>query len=120
RLADWVQALRCYSRTSYPGARARHIRVLERSGQPQAAGEAALQALQHPESEAEDQALSRMVRRLQRMPRNGPTCTASVPAIDRIALCLPADPAVRVEEQVRAALERPGAPAFYVENSLIN
>lgn len=121
RQRDWTGALACYMRSGYAGARCRHIRVLERDGQSGAALSLATAALRAPESEAEQQALLRMLPRLRRQ------CGAKVPAapkenhIRRIDLALPPPwPAMRVEEEVRHHLAVDGAPVYYVENTLIN
>ncbi|MFW7341117.1 VRR-NUC domain-containing protein [Pollutimonas sp. H1-120] len=121
RYRDWAGALACYARSGYAGARCRHIRVLERDGQSDAALSLATAALHAPENEAEQQALLRMLPRLHRQ------CGAKVPAardknhIRRIDLVLPQPwPAMRVEEEVRLHLAMDEAPVYYVENTLIN
>src|SRR5690606_7602263 len=77
--------------------------------------------LHAPESEAEQQALLRMLPRLRRQ------CGAASPivrkknSIRRIDLALPMPwPAMRVEEEVRHHLSADNAPVYYVENTLIN
>ena len=119
RLGDWARALESYGRCTYRGVRARRIRVMERSGRPEAALALARSALQAPESEEEHQTVLRMMRRLER--RCGQACIAPHPPIAtaRLDLALP-DAPVRVEEQVRERLSRAWAPVFYVENGLIN
>jgi hypothetical protein len=121
RQRDWAGALACYARSGYAGARCRHIRVLERDGQSGAALAMATVALHAPESEAEQQALLRMLPRLRRQ------CGAASPivrkknSIRRIDLALPMPwPAMRVEEEVRHHLSADNAPVYYVENTLIN
>lgn len=121
RQGEWAQALACYARSGYAGARCRHIRVLERDGQSGAALSLATAALHAPESEAEQQALQRMLPRLRRQ------CGVKLPAarkeshIRRIDLALPQPwPAMRVEEEVRHHLAMDDAPVYYVENALIN
>ncbi|MGB3290887.1 MAG: VRR-NUC domain-containing protein [Burkholderiaceae bacterium] len=118
---DWAGALACYTRSSHAEARSRRIRVLELSGQCDAALGLATAALQAPETEAEQQALLRMLPRLRRQ------CGQPVPSphkkrgIHRIDLILPAPwPALRVEEEVRLHLANDDAPVYYVENTLIN
>jgi len=119
RRGAWERALDSYVRCAYPGVRARRIRVLERSAQFEAARMLAEQAVLDPESEEERQTLARMMPRLRRrcgLPRT-PAQAAGAP--QRLDLALPATP-LRVEEQVRSHLCRHGAPAFYVENALVN
>jgi len=121
RARDWDNALRLYTGIRHPDARARSIRVLELCGRHQDALALAQDALARPESEAEQQQVQRMLPRLLRhagLPR--PTAPAPVEA-SRIDLCLPRpDGDYAVEELVRAHLDRPDAPAWYVENTLIN
>ena len=121
RLAHWPVALDAYTRSAWPGARHRRIRVLERDGRFAPAFELACQALREPESEAESQRVARMVSRLrkalglpaERAPREG--------AIVRETLVLPypIEP-FAVEYVARDHLRTDAAPVFYVENGLIN
>lgn len=117
REGDLANALSIYHQSSHPGARLRHIRVLERAGAHEEALEAAMDAHRAPASAAERQGLERVIPRLYRHvglemahPR-----AASVP-------CLELELAAsewRVEEAVRRQLESQGASVFYVENALI-
>lgn len=121
RLGMWPEALICYQDSSYPGARGRSVRVLERDNRFDDALTLAQAALQSPENEAEHQALLRMMPRLLR--RTGATALARRTAneVPKIHLSLPVSIArTRVEEQVRQHLEHAHAPVFYVENTLIN
>jgi len=121
RARDWDYALRLYTGIHHPEARARTIRVLELCGRHQDALVLAQDALAQPESEAEQQQVQRMLPRLLRhagLPR--PAAPALVEA-SRIDLCLQRpDGDYSVEELVRAHLDTPDAPAWYVENTLIN
>lgn len=121
---DWPMAQRVYAQCSYPGARMRHLRVLERQGAHTAALVLARSALQAPESDEELQKLQRMLPRLLRhagcvMAR---PCTraAAVPQAQRMQVCLPfpATPC-RVEYALRDHWHTVSAPVFYVENTLI-
>jgi hypothetical protein len=127
---DRADALRIYAQCSYPGARGRHIRVLEKDGQTEAALELAQQAAAAPESDAEAQLLARMLPRLlrkrglSRRPQHART------APSRFDLNLPRPQTDHfVEDVVRAHLQQAGAGAeseagsytvHYVENALIN
>ncbi|EGH47406.1 hypothetical protein PSYPI_36130, partial [Pseudomonas syringae pv. pisi str. 1704B] len=66
RMQDWPLAMAVYRQSSYPGARSRQIRVLERNAEYAAALALAEQARLAPESDAEVQHLSRVLPRLQR------------------------------------------------------
>jgi hypothetical protein len=132
RQQQWPQALEVYRACRFPGARMRTIRMLERSGQPGPALHLAERAAHAPESEAEQQQLLRCMPRLQR--QLGQTRQAARPAtpVTRIDLRLSrltteAGTMLPVEEHVRLhlmAAQEPAnphpAPAFYVENTLIN
>ena len=117
RLGDLSRADALYLDCLHPGARARRLRVLERMGAYQSALELAGQAAAAPESEAERQQLERLLPRLQRrlgLPR---ARAKAAPAIDTLAVWLPASGFV--EGVVREHLACPRAPVFYVENTLI-
>jgi len=121
RTGAWSNALRLYTGISYPEARVRTIRVLELSGRHEEALLLAQEAAKQPESDAEQQQLQRMLPRLLR--RAGlPKIPARTPApVARIDLVLPQpQDAYSVEELVRAHIGTPEAPAWYVENTLIN
>ncbi|WP_095152222.1 VRR-NUC domain-containing protein [Pseudomonas sp. Irchel s3b5] len=121
RIADFSTALNLYRQCSYPGARARLIRVLERCGEFQLALELATRAEQAPESAAEQQQLLRMLPRLRRKLGGPPIKRASPRSMQRLDLQLPrGEPALSVEFHVQAHLSEETAPVHYVENSLIN
>lgn len=121
RARHWDRAYRVYEQCAYPGARHRRIRMLERMGRHDDALGLVLQARQAPESEAESQALSRMLPRLRR--------NAGLPALARaviaapvrrdLALPRPVEPQP-VEFVARDHLHCDAAPVYYVENTLIN
>jgi hypothetical protein len=118
---DWRRAHSYYVHCQFPPARARAIRVLEKDAQVGAAHALAQQALAAPHSEAELQQLQRIAPRLARklgLVRPQRQAAPPVPEL-HLALDHPASP-VPVEEVVRAHLQRPEAPVFYVENALIN
>ncbi|KAA0911552.1 VRR-NUC domain-containing protein [Pusillimonas sp. ANT_WB101] len=120
RQQNWASAGQCYQRSSHAEARQRLVRVLERSGQSNDALALAQLSLQAPHDEAEQQQVLRMLPRLLR--QCGQPAAAPKPAnITRIDLALPLHAeGPRVEEAVRQHLHSDDAPAFYVENTLIN
>ncbi|HEY0585734.1 MAG TPA: VRR-NUC domain-containing protein, partial [Pseudoduganella sp.] len=121
KLGNWAGAFELYEQCSYPGARARAIRVLEKDERIGLAYEWLQRAQAAPESEAERQQLLRMAPRLRRKlghmrePAHKPT------PVERINLVLPM-PAEEwwVEGVVRDHLWQAEAPCFYVENALAN
>ncbi|TJZ73884.1 VRR-NUC domain-containing protein [Chitiniphilus eburneus] len=120
RQCEWDAALALYRDCGYPGARARAIRVLERSGDDAAACALAEAALAAPESDAERQQLLRMLPRLRRRAGLPSARIARPMATERLDLSLPrpAQP-YPVEALVRNHLAQPDAPVFYVENGLL-
>ncbi len=117
RLGELERARETYRRCTYPGARGRLLRVLERQEQYQEALDLALTAEQAPQSEAEMQQLERVLPRLRRklsgktQPRTSPVEVSSQ------HLILPQAPSV--EQAVATWLSRPEAPVYYAENTLI-
>jgi hypothetical protein len=121
RIANFSTALDLYRQCTYPGARARLIRVLERCSEFQLALELATLAEQAPESAAEQQQLLRVLPRLRRKLGGPPIKRASPRPMQRLDLQLPrGEPALSVEFHVQAHLSDETAPVHYVENSLIN
>jgi hypothetical protein len=121
RCGELRSALDLYRRCNHPGARLRTIRTLERS---EAVGEAfalAQDAQENPESEAEQQALLRMLPRLRRRLELPAPPKARTQVVERIDLMLPF-PSTPVSVEIAAAhhLTRDDAPVLYVENALIN
>ncbi|WP_312403716.1 VRR-NUC domain-containing protein [Pseudomonas rhodesiae] len=121
RSAELGLAQQIYRACTYPGARARLIRVLERQEDYVQALALASAAQQAPESAAEQQHLLRVVPRLRRklgepaLPKPKPR---PVTRLD-LDLALP-EPLMSVEYCVQAHLSAPDAPVHYVENGLIN
>ncbi|KAA5841943.1 VRR-NUC domain-containing protein [Pseudomonas chlororaphis] len=121
RLAEWPLAAAIYQACADPGARARLIRVFERSGDyPQALALAEAAALA-PHNAAEQQQLLRLLPRLRRKLGGPATPRGGTQPMLRLDLSLPrVDPALSVEFHVQAHLHEEQAPVHYVENSLIN
>ncbi|GGC01841.1 Fanconi-associated nuclease [Oxalicibacterium flavum] len=120
RRMQWELAHEAYANCAYPGARLRRLRVLERAGQCQQALPLAEAAFAQPESEAERQALLRLLPRLRR--RCGQTVARQRRLLpERIDLVLPctAQP-IAVECRVRDHFSTDGGTVWYVENTLIN
>ena len=117
RKGDAHRALSIYRQSSYPGARLRTIRLLERAGLYGEAIEAALEAAAAPESAAESQGLERIIPRLYR----GAGIDVQLGERMRLDhLDLHLEPTEgRVEECVRLHLASSAAPVFYVENALV-
>ena len=120
RNGDLPLALQLHAANSYPGARERAIRVLERQGQTEAALHLALTAQAGPESEHEAQQLQRILPRLRRTLGEAVTRQTSIAQPERIDLVLQRPEALSVEHAVREHLNRGNAPVYYVENALIN
>ncbi len=116
----WQEALGIYGQCTYPGARARRIRVLERSEQYPAALALAETAAQAPESAAEAQQLPRMLPRLRRKLGLPAQPRAKKPVVNEWQLALAPEPGVSVELRVALHLDQAEAPVHYVENSLMN
>jgi tetratricopeptide (TPR) repeat protein len=121
RIGDFALALGIYRKCTYPGARLRMIRVLERIGEYALALELGEMAARTPENAAESQALLRVMPRLRRKLGGPPVPRAMAREVERLDLHLPrVDPALSVEYHVQAHLHDEAAPVHYVENSLIN
>jgi hypothetical protein len=125
RAQDWENAARAYTASAYPGARHRHIRVLEHMQCFGQALDLAAQAQTEPESEEESQRVARMLPRLRRnaglggAPRQAALAPAVAALCSEVVLARPAQP-VAVEYALRDHWHRGEAPVFYVENALIN
>ncbi|GGX94650.1 Fanconi-associated nuclease [Litchfieldella qijiaojingensis] len=119
RRDDMATALAIYPDCGHPEARVRHLRLLERRGEFEAAHRLAECAMQAPGSEAERQALARLLPRVRR--RLGlPPPPKTVPAsIERLDLCLSQPVMGGVEAAVCEHLSSERAPVRYVENTLI-
>jgi tetratricopeptide (TPR) repeat protein len=117
RSGDAALALRLYRESASSEARIRQLRVLERQGEHTAAFELATQALNSSPNETEHQALVRILPRLQRRLKLPAEPSDSEPTHERWDLSLPGPQ--WVERAVVEALSEPGAPVYYVENSLL-
>ena len=121
RQQQWEAALTVYARCTWPGARHRRMRVLERCGRFEAAFTLAQQAAEAPESEEERQRLARMLPRLQRRLGRPVARGEAARPIERGTLVLPRPAApLAVEYVARDHMSCPHAPVHYVENALIN
>ncbi|HEY5800468.1 MAG TPA: VRR-NUC domain-containing protein [Burkholderiaceae bacterium] len=123
RCGELDSALAAYDLATYPGARARSIRVLELLERPDRALALAEQACAAPENDAELQQLARMLPRLRRKCGLPKIPAAPAPAPRRLDLHLAQPPeAYYVEDVVRAHLQAhdSAAPVYYVENALAN
>ncbi|KPX96232.1 VRR-NUC domain-containing protein [Pseudomonas meliae] len=121
RLQDWPLAMAVYRQSSYPGARSRQIRVLERNAEYTAALTLAEQARLAPESDAEVQHLSRVLPRLQRKLGLTGARKRTVQAIARLDVQITPVSGISVERLIRQHLEQEqGGEVHYVENALVN
>lgn len=121
KLREWDSAFRVYRDCTYPGARSRAIRVLEKDEQIGLAYEWLRKAQEAPESEAERQHLLRMEPRLRRKLGHVRASARKPTPVARLDLSLPMPVSEwYVEGVVRDHLAREDAPVFYVENTLIN
>lgn len=115
RAGNYALAFDVYSQCSYPGARARAVRVLERQGRLEEARVLATSAATTHVIESERELLERAVRRL--------TPSHARPIVRRHSIAnleLSAATWTYVEECAAEALRLPDAPVSYVENLLIN
>jgi tetratricopeptide (TPR) repeat protein len=120
RRRHWELALHVYEHCRYPGARYRRVRVLEALGRRSDALALAQQIATAPESEEEAQRNARTLARLQRSRLRRQAARAASPVVrDEIQVPAPERPS-RVEDIACERLSSSDAPAFYVENTLIN
>lgn len=121
RLAHFSVARDAYARSTWPGARHRRIRVLERDARFGEALELACDALREPESEAESQRVARMLPRLHRALGQRAERAPRERGIERETIVLPyPEEPFAVEYVARDHLSTEAAPVFYVENGLVN
>lgn len=121
RQGELAEAQAIYQACAYPGARARLIRVLERSADYAQALHLAEAAAAAPESAAERQQLLRVLPRLRRKLGGPATRRVGAPRAERLDLkLLRLEGALSVEYHVQAHLHEEQGPVHYVENSLIN
>jgi hypothetical protein len=118
---DWTRAHDTYTRCTFPGARARAIRVLEKAERYAPAWQLLQEAERAPESDAERQHLARVKPRLARKLGHPKTAIRRPPAPVHFEVRLPLPPTDPwVEGAVREHLAVEDAPVFYVENMLAN
>ncbi|CAB3787350.1 Fanconi-associated nuclease 1 [Paraburkholderia ultramafica] len=121
RRQNWAAALAVYEQCTWPGARHRRMRVLERSERFDEAFALASQAAVAPESEAEAQRIARMLPRLRRKRGEPALRTPAARPVARSTLVLPQPETPQAVEYVaRDHLTCDAAPVHYVENALIN
>ncbi|MGD8176687.1 VRR-NUC domain-containing protein [Marinimicrobium sp. ARAG 43.8] len=117
RLGELTQARALYETCTYPGARGRLLRVLERQEAFDFALARAETAAQNPESDAEAQQLERLLPRLRRKLFGEKTPRSPAPDVPVTQYVLPRSDSV--ERSVLLHLSTPEAPVFYVENTLM-
>jgi hypothetical protein len=118
---DLAASLDVYRACTYPGARARAIRVLEKLEHVEEAHALAVSAGQKPEDDAERQQLLRILPRLRRKLGLPKIALPVAPPVPRVDLVLPfPEDGTTVEFAVRDHLSTEEAPAWYVENTLVN
>ncbi|MFC4863889.1 VRR-NUC domain-containing protein [Pseudomonas sp. MAHUQ-62] len=121
RCALLEAALGLYGLCDYPGARVRRIRVLERLEAHDDAFSLAQFASGAPESEEEQQHLTRILPRLRRKLALPKEPSVGRTTVQRIDLVLPQPPEpLSVEHAVLLHFNDDGAPVHYVENTLLN
>lgn len=120
RQQDWPLALSVYVQSSYPGARVRRIRVLERAGQYVEAMALLNIAEAAPENHEETQHLLRIGPRLQRKLGQGSTRRKAARVVTRLDLSVVPLPDCSVERLIGEHLAEAGSEVHYVENALIN
>ena len=120
RLQDWPLALSVYRQSSYPGARSRQIRVLERHEQYAEAMELLQQARLAPENDAEVQHLARVLPRLQRKLGLTAERRRAARVVERMDVQVTPLPGCSVEYLIREHLQQEGGEVHDVENALIN
>ena len=116
RAEDFSSAFDLYSTCTYPGSRARQIRVLEKEKRANEALQLAQDSGEALLCEAERELIGRALRRLS--PLSGVRTTrvrASVPVIDIDLASWDS-----VEQSAAEYLQSAAAPVFYVENILFN
>jgi tetratricopeptide (TPR) repeat protein len=120
REQELALALCVYAQSSYPGARVRRIRVLERSEQYIEAMALLQQAESAPENAEETQHLLRIAPRLQRKLGDASVRRRAKRAVTRLDLSVVPLPEYSVEQLIQLHLAEEGSEVHYVENALIN
>lgn len=115
RAGDLSLAAQLYSHCRYPGAYARHVRVLERDGRIDEARGMIDRSDQAKLVEAERELLNRAYRRLTPKHLRAQPARAHISTIE-----LSLHEWDRVEDSAAQSLHSPDAPIFYVENLLVN
>lgn len=117
-------AQQVYAASTYPGARHRNIRVLEKLGDCTQALELAQRAIENPESPDEKQKLARMLPRLLRCQgipaQRRKALSPSIAGLSLHLELLNPEPLLSVELALRHHWHSEHSPVFYVENSLFN
>lgn len=120
RQQAWPLALSVYAQSSYPGARVRRVRVLER-GEQYAEAMALLQEAQAtPENDEETQHLLRIQPRLLKKLGQGGGVKRKIRAVTRLDLSVAPMPDHSVERLIQQHLAEEGSEVHYVENALVN
>jgi tetratricopeptide (TPR) repeat protein len=120
REQDWPMALSVYAQSSYPGARVRRIRVLERS-EAYVDAMALLELAQaEPENDAETQHLLRIQPRLLRKLGGPAKRRQATRTVERLDVSVTPLPDFSVERMIQQHLMQDGGHVHYVENALIN
>nr|GFB64203.1 hypothetical protein [Tanacetum cinerariifolium] len=109
REQDWPLALSVYTHSSYPGARVRRIRVLERIEHYAEAMALLLQAQSAPENDEETQHLLRIQPRLQRKLGQGGVRRRTTRTVTRLDLSVVPLPEYSVERLIQLHLAEEGS-----------
>lgn len=120
REQDAALALSVYGSSSYPGARVRRIRVLERAERFAEAMALLQQAQAAPENDEETQHLLRIEPRLKRKLGEGGVQRRARRVVSRLDLSVMPLPDHSVERLIQAHLAEEGSEVHYVENALVN
>ncbi|WP_284455311.1 VRR-NUC domain-containing protein [Alloalcanivorax xenomutans] len=118
RRGEEQAALALYQRCHYAEARARELRVLEKTGRYTEAYQLARSAEAEPRNEAEWQQVQRVLPRLQRKLGHPVRRAGAMPTHHEFELTLPYYP--WVELAARNHMRTASEPVYYVENTLIN
>ena len=120
REQQWPLALSVYAQSTYPGARVRRVRVLERNEQYVEAMALLQQAQAAPQNDEETQHLLRIQPRLLKKLGRGGVRRRLKRAVTRLDLSVVPLPQHSVEQLIQLHLAEEGGEVHYVENALIN
>ncbi|WP_296183869.1 VRR-NUC domain-containing protein [Pseudomonas sp. UBA1879] len=120
RQQQWPLALSVYAQASYPGARVRRIRVLERSERYAEAMALLQQVHAAPENDEETQHVARIQPRLLKKLGQGGVIKRKTRAVTRLDLSVIPLPDQSVERLIQQHLAEEGSEVHYVENALVN